>query len=120
MLRAPGFSLTYGTNHFVNLNHGYNIAPILMDVIVHELFNLRRLFQIFIADVLAISVSSVPSSAQLSLYFEPLSDAHRERLFGTNGGLCLDFLIYIQQSLSDSRWNLSDLLTDHFAHRRFV
>jgi hypothetical protein len=120
MLRARGFSSTYGTSHLINANYGYNIAPIPMDIIVHELFHLRRLFRIFISDALALSASSVTSSAQLPLYFEPLSDAHRERLFGTNGGLCSDFFIHIQQSLSDPRWNLSHLLTNHFAHRRLV
>ena len=120
MLRARGFSLIYGTNQLVNSNYGYNMAPIAMDILVHECFHLRRLFRIFISDVMALSASSVSSSAQLPIYFEPLSDTHRERLFGADSGLCSDFLNYIQQSFSDPRWNLSQLSTDHFAHCRLV
>ena len=120
MLRARGFSLTYETSRFVNANYGYNIAPISMDIIVHEFFHLRSLFRVFISDVLALSATSVTSSAQIPVYYEPLSDTHRDRLFCKDSCLCSEFLIYLQQSLSDPRWDLSHLLTDHFAHRCLV
>ena len=102
MLRARGFSVTYGTSHLVNYNHGYTVAPIPMDVIVHDLINLRRLFRIFISDVLTLSVSDT-SFAQLPLYFEPLSDTHREHLFGSTSGICSDFLRCIQHCIPDPR-----------------
>jgi hypothetical protein len=119
MLRARGFSVTYGTTHLVNYNYGYTVAPIPMDVIVHDLFNLRQLFRIFISDVLTLSVSDT-SFAQLPLYFEPLSDTHREHLFGSTSGLCSDFLRYIQHSLPDPSWNLFQLSTDHSGYPRLV
>jgi hypothetical protein len=120
MLRARGFSLTYGTTRFINANYGYNIAPNFMDIIAHDFFHLRRLFSVFISDVLALSATSVTSLAQIPVYYEPLSDTHRDRLLSKDSGLCLDFLIYLQQSISDPRWDLSHHLTDHFAHRRLV
>jgi hypothetical protein len=90
-----------------------------MDVIVHNFFHLRRLFRIFISDVLTLSVSDT-SFAQLPPYFEPLSDTHREHLFGSTSGLCTDFLRYIQHSLPDPRWDLFQLSTDHFGYPRLV
>ena len=58
--------------------------------------------------------------AQLPVFSEPLSVDQLHRLFSDEGGLCSEFLIYLQQYISQPNWNLSNFSTAHFSTRRFL
>jgi hypothetical protein len=73
MLRVRSFNLKYGTDGLMNANYGYNIAQQPIDVVVHNFFHLKRSFRVFIADILLIHETSAQSSAQLPIYFVPLT-----------------------------------------------
>jgi len=85
MLRAHGYSLQYGTSCLSHENYEYNIAQNSIDIVVRNFFHSRRLFRLFISDVLTLSGTSTDSSAQPPVFYEPLSDDHIHRLFCDDG-----------------------------------
>jgi len=58
--------------------------------------------------------------AQLLVFSETLSADQQHRLFRDEGGLCSEFLDYLQQYISQAHWNLSSFSTAHFTTRRFM
>ena len=120
ILRARGFSLQYGTSNLSNQNYGYNMAPKPINIVIYEFFNLRRSFRVFISNILTIHGSSASSMAQLPVFSEPLSADQLHRLFTAEGGLYSEFLLYLQQYISQPDWNLSTFSAAHFATRSFL
>jgi len=120
MLRARGYSVQYGTSHLSNQNYNYDIAQKSIDTIIRDFFQLRCLFRIFISDVLTINGTSPASTASLPVFYEPFSEEQRHRLCRDEGGLCSEFLAYLERSISQPNWNLSHFSAAHFAHRRRV
>ena len=81
MLCARGVSVQYGFQYLINENYEHNMVPQSIDVVVRNFFHLRRLFRIFISDVLTLLNTSAVSAAQLPMYYEPLSDDYIQRPF---------------------------------------